>query len=162
MQAPFGYFDGRTVEMERGSDESAVVKAAWQAVLALSPADRQRDSRHVHAYYRDYHEAVGGKDWLDAEIGVPATPEDIWDHVTPGAMFVMDQSDDTQVWIGMEAECAWEAEHGLLLVWDSAGRLVKTGGFDGHATNDYAYDDDSMADVVYAASNPANTTRRDG
>lgn len=157
MRAPFGYFDGVPVEMDRGPGEPLAETRAWEAVLALTPADRLRDSRHVYAYYRDFHEAVGGADWLDAEMGVPERVEDIWDHVTPGGMFLM--THEESVWIGMEAECAWEEEHGLLLVWDHSGRLVKAGGFDGHPTNVAAYGDEALTDVVYAASNPVHTTR---
>jgi hypothetical protein len=46
-----------------------------------------------------------------------------------------------------------------MLVWCNGTTLTKVGGYDGHVTNVNSYADDSLADVVYAASNPEFTTR---
>jgi hypothetical protein len=46
-----------------------------------------------------------------------------------------------------------------MMVWRSGKVLNKVGGYDGHVTNVHAFDDDSLVDVVYAASNPDYTTR---
>lgn len=154
-----GYFDGAEVELLTSPDTGAD-RAALDNFLELTAEDRLRDSRHVYAYYKDFHDAVGGEDWLDEEMGIPAAPEDIWQHVTPGPITIEQAREhDPCVYVTMEAECAWEIEHGLLLVWREGKLLTKAGGYDGHTTNVRAFADDSLEDVVYAASNPAFTTR---
>jgi hypothetical protein len=45
-----------------------------------------------------------------------------------------------------------------MLVWHNGTTLIKVGSYDGHLTNRSAYADDSLIDVVYAASNPEYTT----
>jgi uncharacterized protein DUF6985 len=154
------YFDN--AEVSRFDDEvapgdTAAAEAVLASFLALTPTDRIADSRHVFAYYRDYHEAVGGKDWLDAEMGVPQTAADIWHSVTPGPVTV--GKHDGHWYVAMEAECRWEPEHGLMMVWRDGMTLSKVGGYDGHMTNGAAYANDSLKDVVYAASKEKYTTR---
>jgi hypothetical protein len=86
------YFDNAEVSRcdddEVAPGDTAAAEAVLASFLALTPTDRIADSRHVFAYYRDYREAVGGKDWLDAEMGVPQTAADIWHSVTPGPVTV--------------------------------------------------------------------------
>jgi hypothetical protein len=128
------YFDDADIfladDVDPDDPRTASVLAAF---LALTPADRLRDSRHVFAYYRDVHETVGGEDWLDAEMGVPASPEDIWRFVEPRVLGVWqahadDADPNDYVWI--EGDCGWEDEHGLLLVWRRGETLNKVGGFE--------------------------------
>ncbi|MEM6303661.1 MAG: hypothetical protein AAF744_03015 [Pseudomonadota bacterium] len=154
------WFDGAEADLEE--PETPQKAAALKAFLSLTAQDRLAASRHVYAYYRDYHAIVGGEDWLDAQMGVPAQPEDIWQHVTPQIIAVDSRPDmPGHVYVVIEADCAWEEEHGLMLVWEDGTELIKVSGYDGHTTNVFAYDDDSLADVVYAASDPQFTTRRD-
>lgn len=157
------YFDGAEIELLDEPDPGVPgAAAALAAFLRLTPADRVSDSRHVFAYYRDYHEAVGGEDWLDAQMGVPETPADIWAHVAPKTLELRKGRGGDDTWYVMvEADCAWEEEHGLLLVWRNGTTLNKVGGYDGHATNENAYADSALRDVVYAATDPAYTTRLD-
>jgi len=157
------YFNNAEVELFDDFDENDLQAAeALATFLALTPADRLKDSRHVFAYYCDFREAVGGEDWLDAEMGIPEKPEDIWDHVTPNVVGVWKgRGDDKHTYIFVEANCVWEEEHGLLLVWRDGKVLNKAGGFDGHPTNAGAYADNAMSDMVYRASNPDYTTRLD-
>ncbi len=154
------FFANADAEIEDfGEAGAAAATAALEAYLALGDADRLAASRHVYAYYRDFHEAVGGEDWLDALMGVPEKPEDIWAHVTPQLVFVGARDDmPGHVYVVVEASCAWEEEHGLMMVWEDGKTLVKVGGYDGHFTNEWAYDDAKLRDVVYAGS-PKWTTR---
>ena len=64
-------------------------------------------------------------------------------------------------YVVVEANCDWEEEHGLMLVWKDGKRLTKVGGYDGHLSNVWAYDDDTLENVVYAASNPKFQTLLD-
>lgn len=158
MKVPF--FDGIEVSFEDFEEaEPAKAQAALDAFLALGKQDRLAASRHVYAYYRNFHEMVGGEDWLDASMGVPARPEDIWAHVQPQLLFVGARDDmPGHVYVVIEASCDWEEEHGLMMVWEDGKTLVKVGGYDGHFTNEWAYDDEALRDVVYAGG-PKWTTR---
>lgn len=154
------YFDNAEMgTIEEVNDEGAA--AALAAFVALTLADRLSDSRHVFAYYKDYRQAVGGEDWLDEEMGVPETPVDIWKYVTPSTEIDITQGhrSDENWYVVMEANCEWEEEHGIMLVWRNGKTLSKVGGYDGHITNTHAYADDSLIDVVYAATDPSYTTR---
>ncbi|WP_051371247.1 DUF6985 domain-containing protein [Mesorhizobium loti] len=85
MKLKVPYFDNMEIELsddDYDPDDQPVV-AALNAFLMLTSDDRLGDTRHVYAYYRDFREAVGGEDWMDAEMGVPEKPEDIWSFVYP-------------------------------------------------------------------------------
>ena len=154
------YFDDAEIELiEPGVLDDAEADAALKRFLALTPANRLADSRHVHAYYRDYHQAVGGEDWFDPQMGVPATAAEIWKHVSPNCLFLSKDRRSGCWHVVVEANCAWEEELGLMLVWRDGTTLTKAGGYDGHVTNVNAHADETMNDVVYSASDPQFTTR---
>ncbi|OBB31665.1 hypothetical protein A5792_15880 [Mycolicibacterium peregrinum] len=131
------------------------VEAALATFLTLTPADRIADSRHVYAYYRDIHYTVGGEDWLDEEMGVPQTSADIWASVTPGPVMVTEWYE--RWYVVMEAECPWEEEHGLMIVWQDGAKLSKVGPYNGLVTNGRGYD--GREDAVYSAIGDEYTTR---
>jgi len=152
------WFDGAEIELEE--PQTTRDAAALATFLTLTAQDRLHASRHVYAYYRDFHAAVGGEDWLDAEMGIPATPQDIWTHVHPQLLFVESRTDmPGHSYVVIEANCDWEEEHGLMLVWKDGAQLTKAGGYDGHLSNVWSYGDDALEDVVYAASDPQFQTR---
>ncbi len=159
------YFDGAVLEHDAANDEitdPARAAAALAAFLRLGPADRLADSRHLWAYYRDIHQMVGGKDWLDAEMGVPAGPTGIWPHVRPRWLHLASGYEgDPAAYVVISGGCDWEEEHGVMLVWRDGLRLTKAGPYDGHVSNEGAYDDPVYAGVVYASSSPEWVTRLD-
>lgn len=154
------YFDGAELTLGEEVTEPGA-RAALDAFLALTPADRIADSRHVYAYYQDFREAVGGEDWMDEEIGVPKSPEDIWLLVRPGRLYVDQDYDERHWYVSLSSGCDWEEEHGLLMVWRDGTRLTRVSGNDGHVTNSDAYADEGMGETIYSASNPQYTTRLD-
>ncbi|GLQ35111.1 hypothetical protein GCM10007939_13940 [Amylibacter marinus] len=160
MNITTGYFDGVDIPiMEDLSETGKGPDAALASFQKLTQEDRMADSHHVYAYYRDFHQAVGGEDWLDEEMGIPAIPEDIWKYVKAGSISVEKGRDaDTDYYVVMVAKCDWEEEHGLMLVWRNGTQLTKVGGFDGHISNVNAYANAKLADVVYSATNPQYTT----
>ncbi len=155
------YFDGAEVELDEEPDPDAPRSAAALAsFLALTEADRLLDTRHVFAFYKDYYEEAGKPEWLDAEMGVPQSPADIWDHVTPGPVTVKKGRKEDENWyVVMQAECGWDVERGLMMVWRNGATLTKVGGYNGHLTNVNAYADPALEAVVYKARNPEYTTR---
>ncbi|KIT17037.1 DUF6985 domain-containing protein [Jannaschia aquimarina] len=154
----FGGVEVALLEFEPITDDG---RAAFDRFMTLPPEALSTTWRHVYAYYRDYHSAVGGEDWLDAQMGVPAGPEAIWAHVRPRSITVRQDYFKTAWFVSLEADCDWEAEHGLNICWRDGTDLVKVGGYDGHVTNDDAYDDPKLANVIYAASSPEFRIYRD-
>ena len=136
-------FDGHVVpahvDAESAEELEPAERSALDAFLTLTPNDRRAASRHVAAYARDVWASRGSLRAL--------WPGDVWKSVSPGAVFLMER--DGICFVAMEAECSWEPEHGLLLVWREGRTLCKVGPFDGHATNTAAYADPAMDDVVY-------------
>ncbi|GAB5387885.1 MAG: hypothetical protein Alpg2KO_08530 [Alphaproteobacteria bacterium] len=162
MQRRFksAYFDNQTITIADDVDlDDPQITTVISTSQSLTNAQRLAESRHVHAYYRDFHHMVGGEDWLDELMGIPDTVEDIWQHVTLGDIWVEQDRNRTDThYLAMEADCAWEEEHGLLLVWKNGQRLTRVSGFDGHMTNDDASATAHPAPIVYAASDPKFTT----
>ena len=105
------------------------MKCPTKRFVSLTPADRIADSRHVYAYYQDFRDAVGGGEWLDEEMGIPQTAADISHSVTPGPITISEH--DGHWFVAMEAECGWEEEHGLMMVWRDGATLSKVGGYKG-------------------------------
>ncbi|SCY91679.1 hypothetical protein SAMN03159288_05217 [Rhizobium sp. NFACC06-2] len=154
------YFDGAEVEFVDADLDDPESIAALETFLSLTKADRYSDARHVLAYYKDYSEEAGKPDWLEEEIGTLASPVEIWRHVTPGPVVVENgRGEDENRYVVMEAECAWNSERGLMLVWRNGTILSKVGGYNGHVTNANAYRDETLKDVVYKARNSEYTTR---
>ena len=160
MKIKVPYFDGIEVEL---LDEISPSDPVLVEFLNRDKNDRLNDSRHVFNYYRDMHDASGGEDWLDQKMGIVSDPEQIWMHVTPGTVFIeKGRGSDTSHYVVMDAECAWEEERGLMMVWKDGKILCKVGGYDGHVTNANAYGDDTLINTVYSSSVSEFTTTRDG
>ena len=52
--------------------------------------------------------------------------------------------------VALENECAWEPEHGLMLVLKEGRAVTKVSEYDGHLTNGHAFANDSIPeDSVY-------------
>lgn len=154
------YFDNIEVKLDQETDISIPGAAnALNTFLALTPNDRLSDAAHIYAYYRDIHLAVGGEEWMDAEMGVPEAPSDLWKSVFPTDLMVIQELvDDGHWYVGVMADCAWEKEHGLWMVWKDGRHLCKVGEYDGHASNASAYADDSLRNIVYKALDKEFTT----
>lgn len=159
MKIKVPYFDDFEVEL---AEEVSLDDLALVEFLKRDPSDRLKDSRHVFSYYQDIYAMVGGEDWLDEKMGVVSSAKQIWSHVTPGPIFLESgHGSDASQYVVMEAECTWEGEHGLMMVWKDGRNLCKVGGYDGHVTNANAYADDKLINIVYSAFDEKFTTFRD-
>lgn len=158
MKIKVPYFDGFEVELE---DEDSLSDPALIEFLNRDRNDRLKDSRHVFTYYKDFHHMVGGEDWLDEEMGVVSDPEQIWAHVAPIQIHLETGRDpDTNRYVVLYADCDWEQEHALMMVWENGKVLNKVSGYDGCLTNTNA--DGTRHDVVYDGGDATFTTTRDG
>ncbi|WP_205412906.1 DUF6985 domain-containing protein [Neorhizobium tomejilense] len=123
------YFDGVEIELHQEADlDDANSTAALNAFLGLSGADRASDMRHVFACYSDFYEEAGRPEWLEEEMQIPTSPNEVWSSIRPGPVTVRKgRGDDDNWYVVMEAECAWDPEHGLMLVWRNGTTLSKVG-----------------------------------
>ena len=162
MSVPF--FDGARLELDR--DEAWLSedgRKALAAFLALGRDDRLDVSRHVFAYYRD-KKAAFEEDGFEVEsMPSVASAEGVWAHVQPKLVFFQQvrSSAGEEPYVGIEANCDWEPEHGLMLCFRWGKMLTKCGDCDGHMTNESAFADDSLVGIVYMAIDPQYTTRED-
>ncbi|MFI1994801.1 DUF6985 domain-containing protein [Actinoplanes sp. NPDC020271] len=134
----------------RGYEEDPAPEDFHTAVrnfLALGRAVLKAAAPHIFAYYQDVT-AGADDDWLVA-IDSPA---DVLDHVRFVELVTVerDRLDDGHVYVSVEADCDWNDEDGLQLVFRDGLAVTKAGPFDGHLTNVAAYADESLRGVIYA------------
>lgn len=104
--------------------------------LALTREDREAATPHVFRNYRRFVEAVG--DQVEVHID---SAEDVWRHVHPAEIYVSRRHRrDRKVYVQVAAECDWEIEHGLQLVYREGRQLSRVSEQDGHLTHTDACD----------------------
>lgn len=163
-RAPIPFFNGQELSVgwdakEGWTPDGAI--AALRNFLALGPADSAAAAPHLFAYWSDVAEAVGPECALEPGRTPPAGPEDIWRLVEPRHLQLDYDRRDAAIYVVLEAECAWEPEHGLMMCWRDGAKLTKVSGYDGHVSNVRAYARPELADVVYKGSDERFTTRTD-
>lgn len=161
-QLKLAYFDDLAVEhFDEDFDYVENAQSALDAFLAKTKEDRLADSRHVFAYYRDFLGAVGA-DWAHADMEtIPEDPADIWNFVTPSSIALMSGNDEANLgipFVVLEANCAWEMEHGLLMAWRQGKDLWKVSGYDGHPTHSTSRKQTSDGRIIYDATDNQFTT----
>ena len=113
------------------------LEAAVRKFLELTPADRDEASSHVFKNYTEFVEAVEPED-DDVVIG---RPEEVWAYVHPTAIHVSRRHRrDRKVYVQITADCDWELEHGLQIVYREGNQLSRVSSQDGHLTHTDAYD----------------------
>ena len=134
------YFDGQQLTFTLdGITEADTedVQSAVDAFLALGSDARLATSPFVFRNYRRVADAVGEGD-MDFQVAIP---EDIWAHVHPSEIFISRRhSRDSLIYIQIAAECDWECEHGLQVVYRRGNELSRVSSQDGHLTHTDAYD----------------------
>jgi hypothetical protein len=134
------YFDGRLLTFTLdGLTEVDVhdVQCAVSAFLAMDSAARLEASPYVFGNYQKMVDAVG-EGQFEWQV---ASAEAIWTHVHPSAVFVSRRHRrDQLIYVQITAECDWEEEHGLQIVYRRGGELSRVSDQDGHLTHADAYD----------------------
>ena len=162
VTCPVPFFSNHEATLELEDIEEfteANVAETIEAFLSLGEADRMAATRHVHAYFQDFWQEFGEEALSPGEVP-PKTPEDVWRLVVPGDLLLTNDPhhEPGRFYMVMEAECDWEPEHGLMLVWRDGRTLTKVSPYDGHVTQENAYADPALNGVVYH-SYQGNTTR---
>ena len=135
------YFDGKALVVFLEApllDETmalAVLVDAITRFLSLTGADRLAATPYLFKHYRDFCEAVGN----ECVPGVITDQNEIWEHITPSAVRVERRKTDGLAYVTVEAECDWEIEHGMQLVYRGGASLSRVSLQDGHLTHSDAF-----------------------
>ena len=137
---PVPYFDGSSLSFildGLATEDLADAEAAIAGFLKLGPADRQAASSYLFQNYTELADFVGA-DELPCEV--PDAGK-IWEYVTPVEIFVSRrQHRDRLIYLQITAECDWEPEYGLQIVYRKGTELSRVSDVDGHLTNSDAHD----------------------
>ncbi len=110
------------------SDEE-VATTAVMAFLGLGIKEKLAASEYVFANYSKMAELVDEED-LGCQI---SSKEDVWTHVHPSEIFVSKRRRREQaIYIQVTAECDWEPEHGLQIIYRRGNELSRVSDQDGH------------------------------
>lgn len=134
------YFDGQALEftLEGLTDaDEAEAQNAVNAFLALDATARLAASPFVFQNYRRMADLMGEEE-MDCRVSVP---EEVWAHVQPTGIVVSRRHRrDHAVYVQIAANCDWEPEHGLQIVYRRGQELSRVSDYDGHLTHADAYD----------------------
>jgi hypothetical protein len=106
-------------------------RTAVSSFLAMTLADRENATLYVHKNYADF---INDVDEEDVYVRIDDC-SDVWKHVFPTVIHVSRRPyGDKKVYIVINAECDWEIEHGLQIVYREGGILQRVSDQDGHLT----------------------------
>ena len=103
--------------------------------LKMTDTHREAASQYVYKNYTAFVDAVGDDD-VDVRI---EDPRDVWNHVHPSEIYVIRRRKDKNVYLSIAAECDWEPEHGLQIVYRTGDQLSRVSAQDGHLSYCDAY-----------------------
>lgn len=129
------YFDGLqlafTLDGLEASDESDT-REAIESFLKLDSVDRIAASPYVFKNYQQIASVLRKED-IGCEI---AAEIDVWKHVRPTEIFVSRRNRGSRaICIQILAECDWEPEHGLQIIFRDGRVLSRVSAQDGHLTH---------------------------
>ncbi|ABF41430.1 hypothetical protein Acid345_2429 [Candidatus Koribacter versatilis Ellin345] len=134
------FFDGMKLPFMlvrlQESDQKEIEEAVGE-FLKLGPEARVAASGYVVADYNLMQELVSE---VDLGCSVESTDE-IWRHVQPMAVHISRRHRrDCAIYVQVLAECDWEPEHGLQIVFRRGAELSRVSSQDGHITTSDAWD----------------------
>lgn len=140
ISAPTGipYLDGQALTFTytdfNPAEDKAFTNEADETVrnfLSLTTIDRLAASAHVYKNCMEFLDAIGYNEEDDALWKIK-DPQQIWQHVRYNQCYVSREPyEDQQVYLRLSCECDWEQEHGLQLVFNKQGKLVRVSAEDG-------------------------------
>lgn len=137
---PIPFFDGEklavTLQDPKEEDETDIENAV-SAFLRLDRQDRLAVSRYVFKKHQLMAGLVSEED-LGCHI---ESEQAVWQHVRPSQIYVSRRDRrDCAIYVSIAANCDWEPEHGLQIVYRRGSELVRVSDQDGHLTHTDAYD----------------------
>jgi hypothetical protein len=124
------------IEGMEGDDSPQDFAAAVANFLGKTKSEQVQAAPHVFAAYRSFADAI-----------VPEKPSctivdanEAWQHVRPEEVRVCRlQQGDRKVYVQIVADCDWDHEHGLQLVFREGKTLSRVSMFDDHLTYSDAF-----------------------
>lgn len=146
---PVPYFGGLSLPLVlRGVEDDPTpfdFESALTAFFRLGTAERQQAGHYVFRLYRRFVEAIG-EDQFDFTIRSASA---VWDFVTPTEIHVSRRHRrDQLVYVEILAECRWEIEHGLVVIYRCGSTLSRVSEQDGHLTTSDAFDFPEERDAI--------------
>jgi len=143
------YFDGLPVPfILRGVEDDAApadFESALSAFFRLGPVEREQAGHYVFRLYRQFVEAVGEGRF---DFTIPSASA-VWGFVTPTEIHVSRRHRRDQLaYVEIFAECRWEIEHGLVVIYRSGSTLSRVSERDGHLTTSDAFDFPEERDTI--------------
>lgn len=147
---PVSYFDGLSLPFVLRGIESdsapADFERALNAFLRLGPVDRQQAGDYIFRLYRKFVEFVGKDDMYGFTIPNAST---VWDFVTPTTIHLSRRHHrDKLIYIEICAECRWDEEHGLVVIYRGGSTLSRVSEQDGHLTTSDACGSPDEQDTI--------------
>lgn len=136
---PVPYFNGLRLpfvlqEIEEDSCP-ADFEAAVGRFIRLGSAEREHAGNYVFRLYRRYTHMITDD---GADVSIPSASA-VWDYVTPTEIHVSRRRRDRLVYVEIHAECRWDIEHGLVVIYRDGSILSRVSEFDGHVTTSDAF-----------------------
>ncbi|MCP4215742.1 MAG: hypothetical protein GY765_13900 [bacterium] len=138
IQIPFLWNQLFAIAFQDIEDDSAPqeFEQAINNFLELNEKNRKDTNPYIFAEYKNVVKSVG-KEAFNFTI---ADDDSVWEYVTPTHIYVSRRSGvDNAVYIQIAAECRWEMEHGLQIVYKQGNILKRVSSQDGKLTNSDAY-----------------------
>lgn len=118
---------------------------AIQAFLGKTVRERLVAAPHIFRNFCEFKDAVDEED-CECAIGSEA---EVWSHLRATEVRILRRPyGDKKVYVQVTAECEWEIEHGLQLVYREGRELCRVSEQDGHLTFSDAYADPSMENRI--------------
>lgn len=145
---PIPFFDGQklsvTIEGLKESDQNEI-EDAISSFLRMGRVDRLAISGYVFANYQQTAEQVSEDD-LGCHI---ESEQAVWEHLQPCAIYISRRHRrDCAIYLLIGANCDWEPEHGLQIVYRRGSELVRVSQQDGHLTHTDANDLPEEEDTI--------------
>ena len=131
------------IDLNPAEDEAFTAEAdeAISNLMTLSEADRLAASKYVYKNCMEFLEMIGHNE-EDEQLWNIKAPQEIWNHVRYNKLYVSREPyEDHELYILLSCECDWEIEHGLQLVFNKNGKLIRVSAEDG---NILGYEGDGM------------------
>ncbi len=146
---PVSYYE---YDPEKSPDTLPEYETALRNFLSLDLEAKALATPYVHKRCRDDIAAADwdGRDQLEATTRVP---DAVWNHVRPKDVFVTrrmyDENED--LYVGVQCDCDWDMEHGVLLVYRKGKQLTRVSANDGHVTDADALNVPDNQDTMLSA-----------
>lgn len=116
--------------------------ASFRKLASIDMSHKDDLEKHIFEFYT----RVKKYETRSHHIVSIASSKDIWKHIAENSIAIKIQ--DNCVYIQIELDCDWDAEHGMQIVYRDGDQLVRVGENDGNCVADDYYRDEGVVDRV--------------